>query len=273
MEAASRLVNTLLPLMYALTLTAYAADFFREDPFARRAARRLMELTLLLHAAHLALRTALYDHVPLAAPAEMATTVAFAVSLVYLVVERRTGTTRTGVFVVSFALVAQTLSSAFLERDVRFPAVLRSPLFAVHTLAAVVGYAAFALSAVYGVLYLVLHHDLKRSRFGLVYDRLPPLEVLARMSLRSVVVGLGALTVTIACGSLWASSEFPGFTRDPKFLLTVAVWAVYGVALGLHWGRGWSGRRTITMSLVAFTLLVFSMIASRLFFASFHAFA
>ena len=91
MEAASRLVNTLLPLMYALTLTAYAADFFREDAFARRAARRLMELTLLLHAAHLALRTALYDHVPLASPAEMATTVAFAVSLVYVVVERRTG--------------------------------------------------------------------------------------------------------------------------------------------------------------------------------------
>jgi hypothetical protein len=86
MEAASRLVNTLLPLTYALTLTAYAADFFREDAFARRAARRLMELTLLLHAAHLALRTALYDHVPLAAPAEMATTIAFAVSLVYLVV-------------------------------------------------------------------------------------------------------------------------------------------------------------------------------------------
>jgi ABC-type uncharacterized transport system permease subunit len=267
MEAASRLVNTLLPLLYALTLTAYAADFFREDAFARGAARRLMELTLLLHAGHLALRTALYDHVPLAAPAEMATTVAFAVSLVYLAVERRTGTTRTGVFFVSFALLAQTLSSAFLERDVRFPAVLRSPLFAVHTLAAV------ALSAVYGVLYLVLHHELKRSRFGLVYDRLPPLEVLARMSLRSVAVGLFALTVTIACGSLWASSQFPGFTRDPKFLLTLAVWAVYVSALALHWGRGWSGRRTITMSLVAFTLLLFSMLASRLLFASFHAFA
>ena len=151
--------------------------------------------------------------------------------------------------------------------------MLKSPLFAFHTLAAVVGYTAFALSAVYGVLYLVLHHELKRSRFGLVYDRLPPLEVLARMSLRSVIVGLFALTVTIVCGSLWASSEFPGFTRDPKFLLTLSVWAVYGVALGLHWGRGWSGRRTITMSLVAFGLLLFSMLASRLLFASFHAFA
>jgi ABC-type uncharacterized transport system permease subunit len=273
MEAASRLVNTLLPLTYILTLTAYAADFFREDPVARRAARRLMELTLVLHGVHLALRTGLYDHVPLATPAELATTVAFAVSLVYLVVERRTGTTRTGVFVVSIALAAQTLSSAFLEPAVRFPAVLRSPLFAFHTLAAVVGYAALTLSAVYGVLYLLLHHELKRSRFGLVYDRLPPLEVLARMSLGSVVVGLLALTATIACGSLWAASEFPGFTRDPKFLLTLSVWAVYGAALGLHWGRGWSGRRTIAMSLVAFTLLLVSMLASRLLFASFHAFA
>jgi ABC-type uncharacterized transport system permease subunit len=273
MEAASRLVNTLLPLMYALTVAAYAADFFREDAFARAAARRLMELTLLLHAVHLGLRTALYDHVPLASLAEVATTVAFAVSLVYLVVERRTGSTRTGVFVVSFSLVAQTLSSAFLETHVTFPEILRSPLFALHTVAAVIGYAAFALSAVYGVLYLLLHHELKRSRFGLVYDRLPSLEILARMSLGAVLVGLLALTVTIAFGSLWASSEFPGFTRDPKFLLTVAVWAVYGGAVALHWGRGWSGRKTITMSLVAFGLLIFSMIAGKLLFASFHVFA
>ena len=273
MEAASRLVNTLLPLMYALTVSAYAADFFREDAFARRAARRLMVATLALHAAHLALRTALYDHVPLAALPEVATTVAWAVSLVYVVVERRTGSTRTGLFVVSFSLVAQTLSSAFLETNVRFPEILRSPLFALHTVAAVVGYAAFALSAVYGVLYLLLHHELKRSRFGIVYDRLPPLEVLARMSLGAVLVGLGALTATIACGSLWAAAEFPGFTRDPKFLLTLAVWATYGVAVALHWGRGWSGRRTITMSLVGFGLLVFSTIAGRLLFASFHAFA
>jgi len=273
MEAASRLVNTLLPLMYALTVVAYAADFFREDVFARGAARRLMELTLGLHAAHLALRTALYDHVPLASLAEVATTVAFAVALVYIVVERRSGSPRTGLFVVSLSLAAQTLSSAFLESHVSFPPILRSPLFALHTVAAVIGYAAFALSAVYGVLYLLLHHELKRSRFGLVYDRLPPLETLARMSLGAVLVGLAALTVTIACGSLWAASEFPGFTRDPKFLLTVAVWVTYGIALGLHWGRGWSGRRTITMSLIAFGLLIFSMLAGKLLFESFHVFA
>jgi HemX protein len=274
MEAASRLINTLLPLLYALTVAAYAADFFREDAFARRAAHRLMELTLLLHVAHLALRTALYDHVPLASLAELATTVAFAVAFVYVVVERRSGSTRTGLFVVSFALVAQTLSSAFLETtNVSFPPILKSPLFAAHTIAAVIGYAAFAVSAIYGVLYLLLHHELKRSRFGLVYERLPPLEVLARMSLRAVLVGVAALTVTIACGSLWASSRFPGFTHDPKFLLTVAVWLVYGLAIALHWGRGWSGRRTITMSLVAFGLLVFSMVAAKVLFESFHVFA
>jgi len=273
MEAASRLVNTLLPLTYALTVAAYAAHFFREDAFARKAAQRLMELTLLLHAAHLALRTALYDHVPLATRAELATTVAFAVALVYLAVERRSGDTRTGLFVVSFSLVAQTLSTAFLETPIEFPEILRSPLFALHTVAAVVGYAAFAVSAVYGVLYLLLHHELKRSRFGLVYDRLPPLEVLARMSLRAVLVGLAALTVTIACGSLWAASEFPGFTRDPKFLGTLLVWAVYGLAVALHWGRGWSGRRTINMSLLGFGLLVLSMLAGALLFRSFHVFA
>jgi ABC-type uncharacterized transport system permease subunit len=128
------------------------------------------------------------------------------------------------------------------------------------------------VSAVYGGLYLLLYWELKRSRFGLVYDRLPPLETLARMSLRAVVFGVAFLTLTIACGSLWAATAFPGFVRDPKFALTVMVWLIYALALWLHYVRHWSGRRTIRISLVGFAALVLAVLAARLF-DSFHVFA
>ena len=188
MDATIRLLNTMLPMLYALAVVAYAVDFFREDPFAARAARVLMETILVLHALFIGLRTALYEHVPLASTAEVMTTVAFALALVYLFVEWRSKVRKTGMFLISFSFVFQTVSSAFISNR-SFPGVLRSPLFALHTVTAVLGYTAFAASAVYGLLFLLLYHELKKSRFGLVYERLPPLEVLARMSLGAVAFG------------------------------------------------------------------------------------
>jgi ABC-type uncharacterized transport system permease subunit len=260
-------------MAYALVVVAYALEFFRADRLAGRAARRLMELTLALHAGYLALLTARYAHVPLATTAELMTMVAFAAAAAYVFVERRSGVASTGVFLVSLSFLLQTLSSAFIQPEASFPDLLRSPLFAAHTVAAVLGYTGFAVSAVYGVLYLTLHWQLKRSRFGLVYDRLPPLETLARMSLRAALFGVGFLTATIAIGSSWAASEFPGFARDPKFILTLAVWAIYATAVWLHYGRRWSGRRAIRISLGGFCALVLAVLAARLLFDSFHVFA
>jgi ABC-type uncharacterized transport system permease subunit len=272
-ETTIRLLNTLLPLLYALAVAAYALEFFRDDRLAGRVARPVTEVTLLVHASYLGLLTMRYAHVPLASPAELATTVAFAAAAAYVYVERRSGVASTGTFLLSSSLALQTLSSAFIEPAASFPELLRTPLFAIHTVAAVLGYTGFAVSAVYGGLYLLLYWELKRSRFGLVYDRLPPLETLARMSLRAVVFGVAFLTVTIACGSLWAATEFPGFVRDPKFALTVLVWLIYAGAAWLHYVRHWSGRRAIRISLLGFAALVLAVLAARLVFDSFHVFA
>lgn len=272
MQATISLLNTLLPMLYAISALGYAVDFFRDDPVARKIARPLLGTIVTLHVLYIGLRTGLYEHIPLASIFEVMTTVALAVALVYLYVELRTRTHKTGMFLISFSFVFQTISSAFISNTGRFPEVLRSPLFGVHTGAAVLGYTSFAVSAIYGVLFLLLYHDLKASRFGLVYQRLPPLEILAKMSLRAAVLGVVFQTVTIAIGALWASQSFPGFYGDPEFILTTAVWLVYVLGIALHYRFGWAGRRTIYFSLIGFALIVFSVVAARLWLTSFHGF-
>lgn len=273
MHAAINLLNTLLPMLYAVAALNYTIDFFREDPFANWVARPLLGTVVALHAVYIALRTGLYEHIPLASIFEVMTMVAFAVALVYFYVELRTRTHKTGMFLISFSFIFQTISSAFISNTGDFPDILRSPLFGVHTGSAVLGYTAFAVSAIYGVLFLLLYHDLKASRFGIVYQRLPSLEVLAKMSLRAAVFGAAFLTVTIGIGILWASQRFPGFYGDPKFILSVFVWLVYAVGIACHYGFHWSGRKTIYFSLVGFALIVFSVLAARLWLPSFHGFA
>src|SRR6185369_16595988 len=150
-------------MLYAITALAYMVDFLRDDPLARGATRPLLFTVASLHAVYLCLRTVLYEHVPLASIFEVMTIVAFAVVIVYLYVELRSRTHKTGMFLISFSFVFQTISSAFISSTGDFPPILRSPLFAIHTGSAVLGYTAFAVSAIYGVLYLLLYHDLKAS--------------------------------------------------------------------------------------------------------------
>ena len=272
MLTAIRLLNTLLPLAYAIAVAAYGVDFVRDDPVAGRAARRMLEAALILHVALLGTLSIQLGHVPLASPAQMASSVALSIAFVYLLIERRTRVPRTGVFILSLALCVQIGASAFLEPTGTLPELLRSPLFAVHTVSAVVGYAAFGVSASYGVLYLLLHRALKRARFGLVFERLPPLEVLVRMSAGAAKVGVAMLTLTIVCGSVQALAKVPGFVRDPKFLLTIVVWALYLGTLVLRRRLGWRDRRTVAVLLVAFALLLAAALTSTLVVPSFHVF-
>jgi len=273
LNAAIHLLNTLLPMLYALAALAYAVDFFRDDRLATKATRPMLVLVIVLHAMYLALRTLSYKHIPLASISEVMTTTAFAVTVVYYYVEFRTGTHKTGMFLLTFSFLFQTVSSAFISEMGVFPEVLKSPLFGVHTGSAVLGYTAFAVSAIYGVLYLLLYHDLKSNRFGIVYRHLPSLDLLSTMSRRAAVLGLLFLTITISLGTLWGYLErvrFPHFYRDPKPISTVIVWVVYAIGAVLHYGFGWTGRRTVHFSLFGFALLVISIMAVRLWIPSFH---
>ncbi len=273
MDTAVRLLTTVLPMAYLLALVGYVFDFVGFHPAAGRWARRMLGLTLVAHGAQLVTRGVLYAHMPLASRPEVLGTVAFAVAVAYLLVERRSGAGRTGPFVVGFVLLAQTVSSALVEPVTTFPDVLRSPLFAVHAGSAVLGYAAFGLSAVYGVLSLVLHRALKRRRFGIIFDRLPSLDALTRMSLIAATAGAGFLGLAITLGLVWARIEFPGFAGDPKVIMTVTVWLIYvGILLG-HRVLRWSRRRAIGLSLVAFVLLMAAALATVLGLPSFHSFA
>lgn len=261
-----------LPLFYALLAATYALVFFRDEPVAARVLKPALTTTLALHVLYITLRIVLFKHLPLATVFESFTMIGLALVLVYWIIERIVRNQNTGMFVLTLVFVFQTVSSAFIGHEGPINPILRSYWFGVHTTAAVVGYSAFALSAVYGTLYLMLHHELKANRFGIIYGRLPSLDTLAMMHERAALVGLVALTLTIIIGIGWLPRVFGWVLTDPKVLLTVAIWTVY-VFVVLAQRYGWMSRsRLIYVSIFGFVLLVFSTIAVNLWLRSFHAF-
>ena len=273
MHLAIRLLATLLPIAYGLVSLAYVLVFFRDDPVARRLAPRALASTVLLHAGFIGLLTLHFQRVPIATSFESLTALALALAVVYLVQEKRSGTPYTGFLFVPLVFLCQTLACAFIDLDVVIERqLLQSPVFGLHIATALLGYSGFAVSAIYGLLYIMLYQELRKHRFGIIYERLPPLDILAGMNWRAAMFGLGMLTLAICAGSLMSLDVYPRFWQDPKVWLSLITWFVYAVCMYSHIAGGWHGTKMAYFTIAGFVLVVFSMLAVNRLFRSFHDF-
>jgi HemX protein len=258
------------PTLYILTLILYGMHFFGRGERFARLARPALVAVLILHTFFLMTFIVVHRRIPLAAAPEILTVIAFTTALAYFYVETRTRNLSTGLFVIAFSTLLQFASSGRIALDLEVPPLLREPMFGLHTGMAILGYSAFAVSAIYGILFLLLYHDLKSTHFGLIYRRLPSLDVLGKMNIRAAVLGLTSLTVAIAAGTVWASRIHPGFTRDPMFLLTLLVWLIYAVSVFAYYRLGWRGKRAIYLSISGFILICLALVGVSGILHSFH---
>jgi ABC-type transport system involved in cytochrome c biogenesis permease subunit len=276
---ALQLLNVLLPLGYLLATLAYLVVFMGSPDWARKWATPVTGVVAGAHLVYLALCTVAFQHVPMANAWEGFTFIAFAMAAVYLALEWRWKDQATGVFLLVPVLFFQVLSSAFVTHTREVDEILRSPLFGVHVTTALLGYTALSVAAVYGVMYALLYRELKKHRVGLIFRRLPSLETLSRLNVGAVVFGWVCLSFAIIVGSFWAgeltsTGRIQGtFYTDPKFLLTLFLWVLYGLTLGGRYLFRWPGRQLAYLTLAAFLLMVGSSLAVNLFLPSFHQFS
>ncbi|MDA8244854.1 MAG: cytochrome c biogenesis protein CcsA [Elusimicrobia bacterium] len=267
-------MNALLPLLYLATVAAYARAFFSASPVAKTAKTPLLIAALSVHLTYLLARTVFLGHPPITSLPEILSVIAFSISLAYFLLEYWTKVKGTGCFILGLPLLFQLASSLLIVNRTDVDPVLKSRLLGIHVSGALLGYAALAIAAVYGFLYLMLYHEIKSSRLGVVYERLPSLEVLERLSFISTATGFFFLTVAIAVGMAWLARAFPGHSYvDPKLIGTALIWLVYGAGLGLREAAGWYGKKFAVLSILGFALALLSMTVINLFFRGFHNFS
>lgn len=273
MDDLLQIATVLLPLCYLLVAAAYGFVFFADDDRARRFSAPGLKVLLVLHLAYLALLAWRWSQFPAATVSQVLSAVAFAIALVYALVEHLGQERSTGFLMLSLACFFEVLSA--LLRSNRPPdlEIFHSPMFALHVSCGLLGYAAFAVAAGYGFLFLRLYSEIKRGRFHVFFGKLPPLEVLEKMTTVALTVGFVALSGSVATGATWAQALFGGnWFTDPKFLVTLATWGFYGLALGLRRWRRWQGRQTALASIAGFAAILFSVLAVNLFLSELHVF-
>ena len=271
----ARICEALLPLAYAGAVGFYALAFFRREEVFQRWTRPLLVAALVIHSVLIYARTMYHGHCLVYTPFEMMTLISFTISLTYLVVELASRERSTGVFFVGLALLFQTVSAMFSASPQDYSAnpVLLNNTVGLHISAALFGYTAFTVSAVYGTLYLMLFSKIRSNKFGTFYERLPSLQLLEKMSEKSAVVGLVFLSIAIVIAFVYLPDVLPTFSyADPKIVTTGIVWGIYMTALLARHIAKLEARKAMVLSLVGFIGTIISMTVVNLLVSGFHRF-
>jgi ABC-type uncharacterized transport system permease subunit len=273
MKPIADMLSVIMPFLYAALVLIYGLTFFKANPVLGRMRFPLLLLTVVLHVVYLTAHGIMLDHPPITSVFEIMSLLAASIAVAYMYIEWRTRTSNTGAFILLLAFAFQTVSSLFIRDNISIPEYLHSFVLGFHVSAALLGYTGISLSAAYGFLYLMLYHEIKSTRFGLIYSRLPSLEMLETMSNRSEVFGFAMLSVAIGIGLFWLPKVFSDFSYlDPKLVGTLFIWLLYAIALAAKRSLGWQGRKTMVISLIAFGFVFLSMTVINLYLSGFHSF-
>jgi HemX protein len=268
-----KIFKVALPLLYIATSWLYGRAFFKDDLFAKKYKTKFLVFTLVFHFVYLILRTAELNHPPVTSVFELLCVLGFSLALAYIVIEYLTKIKNTGFFALVISSLLVLVSSLFSRDIYGFEYdVLKNELLAFHVTFALVGYSAFALSAIYGLLYIMLYRKLRTKTFDTVYKNLPNLETIESMLHKSTLVGFVALTFVIIFGFIWLPKAFKNFSyADAKLIGTFIIWLIYAVGFGVRGVANLTGKRVAVMSIIGF-ILVFILMAFANSLSGFHRF-
>ena len=271
-----------LALLYAVACAAYVWHFVSQKPLAGRVATGLLFVSVLVHTFELGMYTMELGVPPMAGRTGAVSTFVWMLAVSYLSIEVSTDERGIGIFVTPLLVALQALV-AHGEMPTDVPRYFATPFVAVHVGALLFAYASFALACVIGITYVLLFRELKRRTPGMFFQRLPSLQVLDRMNMRAIWIGWLLLSIGLVGGALWLRDVSAQMTNDPrlphmtladpKILMAVVTWLVYGVLLASRRWAGLTARRAAWLSAVGFAIVLLNFLPVAYFFARSHNFA
>ncbi|HEY9086309.1 MAG TPA: c-type cytochrome biogenesis protein CcsB [Candidatus Tyrphobacter sp.] len=185
------------------------------------------------------------------------------------------------------------------------PAVpsLQSYWAKIHVPLVVSAYAAFLVSFVFSVLYLVKYYAERRyarrdvpsvapsapaalrdapalaaaaqsgDAVATWFATLPSLAQLDILVYRAIAVGLPLLTLGVITGAAWAHEAWGAYWQwDPKETAALASWILYAAYMHLHTRNAWRGLRSSWWSVLGFVSIIFCYLGVNIWISGLHSY-
>lgn len=192
--------------------------------------------------------------------AQACSSVSLAVVVISLAVELRYRQPVLGAFLLP--LGTAVLVPGLMGDAGAVPTSVRAPILPLHVTVALLGLAAVAAAAGVALVYLLMERQVKLKHFGILFSRLPPLQVLDDLNRRLVVWGFVAISLTVISGAFFIRGSGPGLSWSPKEVATLAAWAMFGALLMARLLAGWRGRRVALLTMAGFGVLLVSFFSA-----------
>ncbi|MFV0438964.1 MAG: c-type cytochrome biogenesis protein CcsB [Desulfopila sp.] len=264
---------------YLFSTLLYVALFIFKRERLGKAATIFTLVALLIQTAGIALRwvesyTLGIGHAPLTNMYESVVFFSWTIIALYLFLEWKFKTRTIGAFVVPLAFLSMAYASFSTELSKTIsPLVpaLQSNWLIAHVVTCFIGYAAFAVAAGLGTMYLLKNNAAAGT--GTIADRLPPLKTLDDITHKTMVFGFIWLSAGIITGAVWANSAWGTYwSWDPKETWSLITWFIYAVTLHARYTRGWGGTRIAWLALVGFISVMFTYYGVNFLLAGLHSY-
>jgi len=266
-------LSHLLPFLYLGIIYIYYLIFSgkKKNPGINTAVA--LGVLIVIHTVEIVTRNIALKTTPMSTAHDAFSFLAFSILFVYMIIEWSLKNKGSGIFLLGLAFVFEIFSVFTWSWEMETNPLLANPRFAIHASLSVMGYTAMALSAIYGLMYLIQHRNIKRHYHGKLFSQLPAISFLEKMSIRSVVIGIVLLGIGILLGHIEAKEMIGSFwPNDLKVIVTDVVWLIYLVGILLARLMKWRGRWMAIATLAGFIILILGALLVVYLFESFHNF-
>jgi len=140
---------------------------------------------------------------------------------------------------------------------------LQSNWLHIHVITCFIAYAAFVISFICGLLYLIKWKSI-----------VPAGNILEEINYRSVMVGFPMLSAGILTGAVWAHYAWGSYwSWDPKETWSLITWIIYALFLHTRLIKGWKGRRIAFISIIGFFSVIFTYFGVNFILSGLHSYA
>jgi ABC-type uncharacterized transport system permease subunit len=273
MKTFSLILSYLLPALYLGTVLLYFNVFLKKKRTYEHVTTYFLVGLIVIYFVRAFVRNHALQVVPVSTAFDALSFMAFAILVVYLIIELSFKNKASGFFIVSFAFIVEIVSAFNYNWTPETNELLTNTSFAVHASLNIIGYTALSLSAIYALMYVIQNHNVKKRKFNVLYDQMPPLTHLEMMSIRSVLIGILTMGIGLFLGHLQTHQAFGSFwMSDPKVIVTDIIWLAYVIGYAGARLFRWRGRRMAYMALSGFAVLTLGGIIIVLVAESFHEF-
>jgi len=267
------LFSVITTLLYAVGTVGFLIYVIRTEKVIHRIAYGFLLAGFVSHTLGLAMLVSQLRQMPVTTLPQTFSLFAWAIVGSYLAFQLKFNIRILGTFVSPLAVVFMLLSSAIPGRVIPNSQLFKSFWLTLHVATMFIGMAIFALAFCAGIMYLLQERQIKSKSFGLLYRRLPSLEVLDSLNYVCLTFGFPLITIGLISGFVYAGAVWQSFWHwDPKEILSVVTWLIYAVLLHERLAVGWRGRRAAIMAIIGFSVILVTFVGTSLILEVHHSF-